>query len=293
LAAGSIDETALPGIERLTALESLHLLGCRLEPSWLLSVAAGVTELTLMNDTLHSQQAQQDGVSQLLQLLARFSTLRRLILGNIAGGWPQQLSLLSALTAGSSLQEMVVYSTPGVSWAHVFPAGRTLPNLRSFSAHGEHGVLTPLGSADITRLVACCPGLTEVDFAPAAAASLDPLQSLTALESLLLGPVSPTAVDFVTTLTQLKDLELFLSAGDDAAEAGLCDLVPLTALTGLTGLYVAVIDEQQQGDGEGNDGREPAEDLVCLRNKVSRQRCCRLIRKPRTASDVCHTPARS
>ena len=97
----------------------------------------------------------------------------------------------------------------------------------------------PLGSTDIAHLVSCCPALEDLVFTPAADASLAPLQSLTALTRLNLGPVSPAVISSdLTALTQLRSLDVSVSlpaaaAGEDAS-SGLQHLVPLTSLTRLT-----------------------------------------------------------
>lgn len=187
------------------------------------------------------------GTSQLLQVLGRLSDLCDLDLQNIFGEWPkQQLSAYSALTASSNLQQLVVSgcNVPGAPWAHVFPAGRRLPQLHSISAARYDGRgPSPMRSTAIDRLVSCCPALKQLHIDIGADLSLTPLQSLTALTSLRLevGPVSPAVISSdLAALTQLEDLRFKLAgpaAGPDKiGGSGLQYLVPLTALTALTSL---------------------------------------------------------
>jgi hypothetical protein len=245
--AGPIIAANLPGIERLTALEDLSVEDCNLHPSCLLPMTAGLTRLNIENVTLRPIQAQQDGdlgASQLLQLLARLTALRELNLEQIGGSWPQQASAYSALTASSNLQELLIdtWRISAAAWAHVFPVGRQLPQLHSFSAAGFGGNdRAPFGRADITRLVSCCPEMTDLRIDLCARVSLAPLQSLTALTSLTVDLVSPAVIHSdLTSLTQLHRLailDLPPAAGvGEGAPRGLQHLVPLTALTGLTEL---------------------------------------------------------
>jgi hypothetical protein len=232
----------------MTALQELGLEHCDLEPSCLLPMTTGLTSLYLHHIDLQPIQAQQDGdlgASQLLQLLVRLTALRELSLEQIGGSWPQQASAYSALTASSSLQQLWVNACQlqGAVWAHVFPVGRQLPQLHVLSAWLNGGSdRASFGSADITRLVSCCPGVEDLRIDLCADASLAPLQSLTALTSLnIVGPVSPAVISSdLAALTQLQDLGLTVSrpaagVGEDAPR-GLQHLVPLTALTGLTEL---------------------------------------------------------
>jgi hypothetical protein len=247
--AGPINTTSLPGIERLTALKDLALWSSNLEPSCLLPLATRLTSLDLGCVVVQGLQASgvQQGGSQLLQLLARLTALRTLKLSGVHGDWAQQqLSAFSALTASSNLEELLfnICDFGSAVWAHVFPAGRKLPQLRVFSAHwdlsGPGGGASPhFGSADIARLASCSPALGELLFTPAADASLAPLRSLTALTSLNIGGrVSPAVIrSDLAALSQLRSLrvDVALSAGGTGQDApsGLQHLVPLTALTGL------------------------------------------------------------
>jgi hypothetical protein len=247
----SLTAATLPGIERLTALEDLRLSFCNLEPSCLLPMATGLTRLWLRDVTLRPEQAQQDsalGASQLLRALGRLSNLWELTLSIIDGDWPQQqLAQYSALTASSNLRELHISnsSIPGTAWAHVFSAGRSLPQLLSFSTRQYDGRgPAPMGCADITRLASCCPALKELWIDICAEVSLSPLQSLTALTSLLLevGPVSPAVIrSNLAALSQLRDLRFGISqpvpGPDSVAGLGVQGLLPLTALTGLTFLW--------------------------------------------------------
>jgi hypothetical protein len=185
------------------------------------------------------------GASQLLQLLARLPALQELKLDSVEGDWPQQqLAQYSALTASSNLQELRVSnsSIPGAVWAHVFPAGRQLPKFQRFTIHWD--VDNPPAAFDstaIARLVSCCPDLKDLYFTTQPDAALNPLQSLSALTHLNIGPVIHAAVrSDLTALSQLQRLEVSVSlpaaGADGVADSGLQDLVPLTALTALTWL---------------------------------------------------------
>jgi hypothetical protein len=209
-------------------------------------MTTGLTKLSLYNVALQPHQAQQDsklGAAQLLQLLARLTALRVLTLTTIKGHWPQQqLSQYSALTASSNLQELQCNNSniPGAALAHVFPAGRQLPNLQRFFLHSA--IEQPLAAFDslgIARLASCCPAVEDLNFTPAADVSLAPLKSLSALTHLHIGPVSPAVIrSDLTALAQLQSLDVSVSlpaagAGEDVSP-GLQHLLPLTALTGLT-----------------------------------------------------------
>lgn len=75
-------------------------------------------------------------------------------------------------------------SVQGAAWAHVFPAGRKLPHLRSFETYVYVQGRPNSFSADIASLVSCCPALETLDIAPSLTASLAPLTSFTALTNL-------------------------------------------------------------------------------------------------------------
>jgi hypothetical protein len=214
----------------------------QLEPSCLLPMTTGLTRLCLERVTLLPQQDSELGASQLLQLLARQTALRELKLKCIEGDWPQQqlAQQHSALTASSNLQTLRVNNCDmqGAVWAHMFPAGRQLPQLRLIRAESYRRQGTsPFGAADITRLVSCCPAVEELHLEPGADASLAPLQSLTALTSLHIRSVSPAAIwSDLAALTQLQSLDVrtALAAAGAGLSTELQHLVPLTALTGLT-----------------------------------------------------------
>jgi hypothetical protein len=232
------------GIERLTALEDLALPFCTLEPSCLLDTTTCLTMLALDQVDLQPSEAQQDsalGAAQLLQVLARCVALQELRVNIADACWPQQqLSPYSALTASSHLQQLHISnsdsSIPGAAWAHVFPAGRTLPNLlrvtmRQYDDHPPAG----FDSTAIARLASCCPAVEDLTFRLAADASLFPLQSLTALTCLHIGPISPAVISSdLAALSQLRSLYMY-GAGLNASDQ-LQQLLPLTALTGLTEL---------------------------------------------------------
>jgi hypothetical protein len=213
------------------------------DPSALLSMATCLTSLRLEKVSLVPQQMQQDGTSgaaRLLQLLARLTALQTLQLDSVASDWPQQLSLFSALTASSDLQRLYIQDCgiEGEAWAHVLPAGRTLPNLRSLavlrsrkaSAQQQQG--HAVCSAAIHRLDSCCPGLESLNLLLPPDVWLGSLQRLKSLTQLYLDNVEPGALHELKTLTQLRDLELHAAP---AAARG-ADLVPLVALTRLTEL---------------------------------------------------------
>lgn len=215
--------------------------GIELEPSCLLSVTTNLTSLHLKDVDLEPRDLQPDGalgMSQLLQVVARLPSLRMLVFDCVHGEQPQQLSAFSALTASSNLRELRLlqdFEIPRAAWAHVFLAGQCLPHLHCFVAWEAD-----LDSADISRLVSCCPALETLCIGEGADASLTPLKSLTALTSLTLGStaVKPAAVrSDLAALVHLKELHftLYEGPGDDAP-SGLQHLVPLTALTNLTSL---------------------------------------------------------
>jgi hypothetical protein len=137
---------------------------------------------------------------------------------------------------------------PGAAWVHVFPAGCELPELRVFvacveDATGAQPGCVPFDASGIARLVDCCPALVDVEFATSADASLAPLQSLTALTRLDIGPISLASVSFALAgLSQLHSLHLSVAvphAPVGGTPPVLQHLVPLTALTSLTSLHCA------------------------------------------------------
>jgi hypothetical protein len=192
-------------------LEDLSLNYCDLEPSCLLPLTTGLTRLEVWNSTLLPQQYSDLGTSQLLQVLARLTALRVLVVDWIHDVWPQQqLTRYSALTASSNLQDLRINdcSIPTAAWAHMFPAGRKLPHLRTFqgdrSGIEDAPAPQPFDSTAIQRLASCCPGLQDARIDVCAAASLAPLPALlTALTGLNIGPVKPAAI--------IRDLEALSS----------------------------------------------------------------------------------
>jgi Leucine-rich repeat (LRR) protein len=240
--AGDVNTTSLPVIEQLTALEELWLDSCSVESSCLLPMTTGLTSLSLQQIDLQPPEGQHSGASQLLQLLARLTALQEIILINVEGGWPQQqLAQYSALTASRNLQELWVSHCDfeDAVWAHVFPAGRQLPQLRVFRGGGP---AAPFDSTAMARLVSCCTALKDLELRTAAGASLTPLQSLSGLTGLSISSVGPAAIrSDLAALTQLQSLDVSVSlpaaagAGEDKP-SWLQHLVPLAALTGLTTL---------------------------------------------------------
>jgi hypothetical protein len=214
--------------------------------------ATGLAGFLLRQINLRPPQVQQDsaeGASKLLRVLARLTALQTLSLGGVTGQWPQQLPLYSGLTASSSLLRLVISGCklPSAAWEHAFPAGRRLPDLQRFEAHGSNRfeleqrahALTPTA---INRLASCCTDLQQLHLTAPAGVSWVELQSLTALSRLHLDFVEPRDVRSLTALRQVQDLTLtvvFAAAGQrDAAAVGLHHLVPLTVLTGLTRLGI-------------------------------------------------------
>jgi hypothetical protein len=146
----------------------------------------------------------------------------------------------SALTASSKLQELEISAgvVEGAAWAHVFPAGRQLSQLRMLSL-GFGRDPDPLDSTAIARLAICCPAVEYLVLTPAEDASLAPVRSLTALTHLHVGSVSPAVIrSDLAAMSQLQSLDVSVSgvAADGDASSGLQHLVPLTALTRLTHL---------------------------------------------------------
>lgn len=189
---GTVTLVDLPGIERLTALQDLWLTDINLEPACLLRMTTCLTELRL--DLVFLQR---DAAPQLLQLLAQLPALRVLQVTNSSIDHPQHLSLCSALTASSNLQELELCGfIEEEVWAHVFPACRKLLHLTSLITQKSEEAMVldeyALDSEDIAHLAACCQNVRHLDVIPTADASLAPLMSLTALTSLVLGRVLPT-----------------------------------------------------------------------------------------------------
>jgi hypothetical protein len=293
--AGPVTAATLPGIEQLTALEDLQLFKCVLEPSCLLRLSTGLTSLDLKEVVLEPyEHVNEDalGATQLLQVLARLTALQTLRIFSIGGDLPQELSLFSALTASSNLQHLQLSGfVKSRAWTHMLPAGRMLPQLRTFTAlasvfyeQQDYDVFAQ-SPADVSRIVSSCPGLQEVCYRPWPGhdACIDPLQSLTALTKLHICSTQRDAVCSLAALTRLQDLEV--SVVPDRVRLDMTDvmkhkhLVPLTALTALTRLATSLDPDGSRGHWlewyEEHQVPEQAAIEFTLQDKVRVYVCCR------------------
>jgi hypothetical protein len=144
----------------------------------------------------------------------------------------------AALTASSSLVCLEVCHTrcPEGIWQHVFPAGRVLQHLTSFSlldARDAEGAPLPgpaWGAADLASLVSCCSNLRSIAGMPLQpgrhVSELHKLSALTHLGVQYGQGALGVSVSGLAAVTQLQKLDLTLG----------CQACPATALLSLTSM---------------------------------------------------------
>jgi hypothetical protein len=108
----------------------------------------------------------EQGTAELLSHLQHMLQLTHLTLQRPRTQNLPTAAAFSALTASSKLQHLDISgrTLPKDVWAHMFPVGRQLPELRSLNISGVH---KPSGeqhaSPEGSILVSCCPGLQSLD----------------------------------------------------------------------------------------------------------------------------------
>jgi hypothetical protein len=143
----------------------------------------------------------------------------------------------SALTTSTQLQYLKVSAEDSMrkeTWSQFLPAGRQLPHLRVLLETARYdSTNSPLGCADVSRLVSACPALRQLSVGgDCSQQQLEPVSRLTGLRQLAVGvadhlpddsrpggwckrnqPVAEMAA--LAQLTTLHGLTLFTSCGLD------------------------------------------------------------------------------
>jgi hypothetical protein len=140
----------------------------------------------------------------------------------------------AALTASNVLHTLDLHHAelPPGAWAHMFPAGRRLPALRSLVLSDPDQRMT---DAEFEQLVRCCPGLTGVTLLRALewGVTLEPLLQLPQLQEIELRHLhGDSAMRLYEQMTNLRRLH------NDDANVSMAGLSRLTALKRLTHLHM-------------------------------------------------------
>jgi len=235
----SLSPSTVPGLSRLTALRKVHLLSANLDPS-ILQDCTQLQDLELNYVAIISA----GGAAALHNLLGRLQQLHSLKLFELGYDWPVAAAAYSSLTASSALQKLhlTVDDMPAGVWLHVFPPDRQLPALQELSMFwyggDEPGPPAPAapGTADISCLANCCPGLCSISICALPNTQLAALANTSGLTSLSVSGLQAEGLESLRALSGLAGLqELGLDFGGDITPQ---DLLCLTALTGLTMLSI-------------------------------------------------------
>lgn len=231
------DCAVLPAVlGSLTRLQKLHLDRCT--PMQLAATPIGGMFPMLSMEALLGALGKLTGLQELALHVDRLSF----------DGFSASLPRFSALTASSHLTRLTispddVSPLPRGAVQSMFPAGRQLPSLRHLDISPRIGYeeWDPAGwclsSADILRIVSCCPGLESLDVTNSVEPGADLshfLQLPESCASLSVGGAAFTdaAVAVLVQLTQLESLRWGSSPG--FTDAGLEQLTRLD----LESLYV-------------------------------------------------------
>jgi len=247
----SLGPSTTPGLSRLSALQKVSLQGVTFDPS-ILQDCTQLQGLALRHLAIISP-----GVAAAVHsLVGRLQQLHFLELVNLEYDWPVAAAAYTSLTASSALQELslTVDDLLAGVWSHVFPSERQLPALQQVSLTPYNADVSQppppaaLGTDDISRLQSCCPGLHTISIpvqpatqlaALAKATSLtrlsvfemhaegfESLRALSGLASLwqlsvaLGGPITPQHLLYVTALTRLTKLSVYVSTAPDFEGSG-------------------------------------------------------------------------
>lgn len=141
-----LSPSTTPGFSRLTALTSIRLPAMGFDPAVLLSCTQ-LLKLWLQDDgcTEPVPGVPPGAASMLLSCLAGMPRLQQLRIDECELQWAQESVAYSALTASSHLTELYMFGCqlPAGIWGAVFPAGRSLPNLKVSSQHTCLNLRTP------------------------------------------------------------------------------------------------------------------------------------------------------
>lgn len=224
----------------LSALQSLSLEKCRVQPGWL----ATLTQLQSLS--LRKMKIGREG--EYTELLAAVSALTLLTALVFVEGYLERSSLppaeaFTALTASTNLCSLQLLMD--LEGCVIFEQGCLHPDLRVVNLHAvEFGVgpVMPATVQQLESMCSSCPSLCSLTFAlpepqgdlsPAAFVPLLQLSVLTALEVHNVGAATAALVAVVAQLTGLKRLKLNgLSQLTDPA------LEPLALLKGLEELFL-------------------------------------------------------
>jgi len=234
-----LSPSTTPGLSSLTALRKVRLQHAKLDPSIL-------HDCTQLQDlALHWVNIISAGVAAALHsALGRLQQLQSLKLLELDYDWPVAAAVYSSLTASSHLTKLQLPSEdlpPGI-WPHVFPSDRRRPalrelNLRWLDVDVPH--LPPpasLGTADISCLARCCPGLGSISISLQPDAQLSDLAKASGLTRLSVSGLQAEGFESLRALSGLVSLqELSVHLGGPITPQ---DLLCLTTLTGLTQLCI-------------------------------------------------------
>jgi hypothetical protein len=218
---------------RLTALHSLSLHGCTVQPG----VLSKLQQLQALSHLLCSGACPAEVLAEIAQLSAL--TELDYIAGYIGeDDVPPAAAAFTALTASTNLCSLELGQHIGIQACDLFMAGKVYPHLRRVNlTRGELGM--PLSEQQLQQLCCCCPALDSLTFRifenPSSTALL-PLQQLPALTHLALHRVGATAAvvaGAVARLTGLKVLHVV-----DLSNLTDPTLLQLTALTALEELHL-------------------------------------------------------
>lgn len=235
-----LDNTVLPGLSTLTALQHLHF-STHIYQSMQPSVLAGVTGLKNLCLQRFVMAGGAAGVAELLGLLPKMQQLTHLDLSHaltqIVGLESMPAAAFSALTASSNLRHLdlaEMWAPPdNVFWQHVFPANKRLMHLTKLELPF---VSAGLSTDDINNVVQCCPALQQLNLARGLQPGVDlfALRQLSRLTSLTVTGCTDVKTPVLAQLTQLQRLVM---AGFNPETDK--DLQRLTGLHQLTSLHVS------------------------------------------------------
>jgi len=234
-----LSPSTAPGLSGLTALRKVRLLSANLDPS----VLQDCTQLQGLE--LHRLAIiSAGGAAALHSLLGRLQQLQNLQLMNLEYEWPVTAAAYSSLTASSHLQrlELDIETLPAGIWPHVFSPDRQLPALHDVVMYwpgwdepNPPPVAAP-GTADISCLASCCPGLCSISIPLQPDTQLAALAKGSALTSLSVSGLHAEAFESLGALSGFVNLqELSVDLGGPISPQ---DLLRLTTLTGLKRLYI-------------------------------------------------------
>jgi hypothetical protein len=128
-----IDSSTTPNFSCLTALTSIILQRGRMEPA-VLTASTQLRHIS-MQDVVLEPPDDATAAATLLSCIAKMPNLQHLQLCPRWLEWPAEASAYTALTCSTALTELQLAASdngqpPEASWAAMFPAGRTWPNLK-------------------------------------------------------------------------------------------------------------------------------------------------------------------